>query len=217
MKSLNSLAFAASLVASVSASAAVVMLDFEGIGDLVPVSNFYNGGAGGNLGVVFSPNAIAAIDIHQGGSADIANQPSGKTVMALFDPSVMVSYAAGFTTGLSFFFSAGAAGEVDLYESLDGTGTPITKIFFSADPSFNCVGGKFCNWTAAGGAFTGIARSAVFVGDPFVTLFDNVTFGSATPLVGGGGNVPEPTSIALVGIALAGLGAISRRRVGSGK
>jgi hypothetical protein len=60
------------------AQAGVVGLDFEGLQDLEPINNFYNGGRGGfgsgpgpSFGIVFSSTSLAVIDMDQGGSADV--------------------------------------------------------------------------------------------------------------------------------------------------
>jgi len=58
-------------------------------------------------------------------------------------------------------------------------------------------------------SFNGTAKSINFGGTPDQTGFDNITFGSSTP--GGGGTVPEPTTLALVGAALLAAGAARRK------
>ncbi len=79
-----------------------VVLTFEGVGDLVPINDFYNGGAGGSLGISFGADALAVVSILNGGSGDIANLPSGDTAaFFLSGTGDLMNVAAGFTTGFS--------------------------------------------------------------------------------------------------------------------
>ena len=195
------------------ASADVVTLTFEGVGDFNAVGDFYNGGAGGSLGVSFSGDTLALVDLDAGGSGNFANEPTGDTVMFFIDANnSILNMAAGFTTGFSFFYSSSTAATVEVYDGLNGTGTKLGSLNLTAQGfGNNCKGdptGDFCNWTAIGVSFAGTAKSINFAGTANQTGFDNITFGSSTP---GGGTVPEPTTLALVGAALLAAGAARRK------
>jgi PEP-CTERM motif len=214
---LRAVSAAALLAAAGAASAAVITLDFEGVGDLNPVGNFYNGGAGTNYGVSFSPDTLAVVDSDSGGSGNFANEPSANTVMFFLNANTAIlNYAAGFVDGFSFFYSSSTAATVTVWDGLNGTGNLLGTLTLSAQHTQNCVGdpnGTFCNWSAVGVTFgMGLtARSINFGGTANQTAFDNITFGSATPGSGPTG-VPEPASLALVGSALLGLAASRRRK-----
>lgn len=77
----NALVLAALVAVMAPASAAITVLDFEGVGDNNAVGNFYNGGAGTNYGVSFSGPTLALIDLDAGGSGNFASEPSPNTVM----------------------------------------------------------------------------------------------------------------------------------------
>ena len=197
---------AASLAAVMApALAAPVVLNFEGIADLSPVGNFYAG-----VGVTFSPATLALIDADAGGSGNFANEPSASTVMFFLDASnAILTYAAGFTTGFSFFYSSSTAATVTVYDGLNGTGNVLGSLGLTAQGFDNCSGdptGQFCNWTAVGVAFSGIAKSIDFGGTANQTGFDDITFGSVTP------GVPEPSTYAMLALGLAGIGFVARRR-----
>lgn len=200
-----------------SASAAVIVLDFEGVGDLNAVGNFYDGGAGTNYGVSFSPATLALVDADAGGSGNFANEPSPNTVMFFLDSNnAILNFAAGFDTGFAFYYSSSVATTVTIYDGVGGTGNVLGTITLSAQGFNNCTGdpsGDFCNWTNVGVAFGGTARSIDFGGTANQTGFDDITFGSA---VAGGGDtdVPEPGTLGLLGLGLLGLGAARRRKQG---
>ena len=65
-----------------SAKAQVIQLTFEGLGDNEVIGNYYNGGAGGNLGVTFGTTALGLISGDAGGTGNFQGQPSGVTIMS---------------------------------------------------------------------------------------------------------------------------------------
>ena len=70
--------------------------------------------------------------------------------------------------------------------------------------------GTFCNWDPVGIGFSGIAKSAILSGVVNKAGFEDITLGSAVaglyPSFGGPGHVPEPTTLALMGLGLVGFG-----------
>jgi PEP-CTERM motif len=200
---------AAAIAVALPAAAAPIVLDFEGIGDLNPVGDYYNGGGGTNYGVSFSNDTLALIDADAGGSGNFANEPSPNTVMFFLNANnAVLNYAAGFDTGFSFFYSSSVATTVTIYDGVDGTGNVLGTITLGAQGFDNCAGdpsGDFCNWTNVGVAFAGVAKSIDFGGTANQTGFDNITFGSSTAL-------PEPGTYALMALGLAGIGFTARRR-----
>ncbi len=217
IKNLLATAGLAALMAPALAASPIV-LDFEGIGNVTPVNNFYNGGTDGagnsgvNYGVALSSDALGVIDSDQGGTGNIANEPSGKTVLFFLSNSAVMNYAAGFDTGFSFFYSANGAASVNVYSGLDKTGSLLGSITLASNYNAGgCVGdpsGQYCHWDPVGVAFNGIAKSIDFGGGANFVAYDNVTFGSATAVP----SVPEPSTYALMALGLAGVGFIARRR-----
>ena len=205
------------------ADAAVIVLDFEGVGDQVAVNNFYNGGTDGagnsgtNYGVVFSSTSLGLRDSDAGGTGNFANEPSPSTVLFFQSGGeATLNFAAGFDLGFSFFYASSneTGGLINVYEGLNGTGNllaslalPINGGGCSGDPN----GVPYCNWTNIGVAFSGIARSVDFGGTANQIAFDNITLGSVT--AGSGGNaVPEPGTWAMMLVGFGGIGFTLRRR-----
>jgi hypothetical protein len=201
---------ALAVLSAMPAGAAAITLDFEGVGDLNPVGGFYSG-----LGAAFSPAAVAVVDSDAGGSGNFANEPSPDTVMILLGAgTAILDFAAGFTTGFSFFYSSSEAATVNIYDDLGGTGNLLASLNLAALGTSNCTGdpdGSFCNWTAVGVLFSGIARSIDFSSTASRIGFDDITLGSGTP---GVPPVPAPAALPLMLLALGGLGAAARRRRG---
>ena len=197
--------------------AGAIVLDFEGLGDMDNISQFYNGGSsslgffGTNFGIYFSSNTLSLIDFDNGGTGNFANEPSPNTAMFfLSGSSPVMNVPAGFTTGFSFNYTSFSAGSVFVFDGLDGTGTLLASQPFSANYNLNCTGdptGDFCHWDAVGVSFAGIAKSVLFAGVQNQCGFDNVTFGSTTP---GGNAIPTFTEWGLIilGLALLGLGTV---------
>jgi hypothetical protein len=193
------------------ASAAVVTLTFEGIGNNAPVGNFYNGGAGPNYGIQFGADALGLVSGLAGGSGNFSGAPTMPTVIYfLSGPGDVMDVAAGFDTGFSFYYSAVVyPGSVSVWSGLDGTGSLLASLDLPVTPSggsAECTYGNYCPWEPIGVAFSGIAESVNFSGVADYIAFDNVTLGASIPTSG----VPEPyTFLMLAG----GLGIVALKRL----
>ena len=163
----------------------ITTLTFEGIGDMLSIGNYYNGGGGPNYGVSFSDNALSIIGVDHGGTGNFSNEPSPVTVLFFLTGAPVMNVAAGFNTGFSFYYTSAADVTVFVYDGLDGTGNLLASQTFPANFQNGCTDG-FCHWDAVGVAFTGTAKSITFSGAANQCGFDDVTFGSVTP---------HPTSI----------------------
>jgi hypothetical protein len=203
---------AATLSLSAPAQAAELVLDFEGVGNLNPVGNYYNGGAGGDYGISFSDNSLGLVDSDAGGSGNTSNEPSPETVLFfLTGGSAIMNVTGGFDTGFSFFYSAPYfTGTVNVYDQLNGAGNIIgtLPLALTGDTCGGDPNGNYNCWSPIGVNFSGTAYSVGFGGTENYIVFDNITLGSATP---GTGGVPEPATWAMMLMGFGGAGFALRR------
>ena len=169
-----------------------LVLDFEGLGNLERILDFYDGGFGGygsgpgpDYGILFGPDALALIDADAGGSGNFANEPSANTIaFFLTGPGVVMNVKNGFTPGFSFFYTSARVGTVTVFDGPNGTGNVLAAV--PVEKQYNTCGapdptGAFSCWTPVGVTFSGTAFSVNFGGVWNQTGFDDITLGSATP------------------------------------
>ena len=206
----------------------VTVLNFENIapypnGNNVFIQNYYNGGAasngnvGPNNGVTFNAPALliclntigtGCSNTSRGGLGDPGSQLGA--LFFLTSDSITMDVNGGFDTGFSFNYVAiNSPGSVDVYDDYSGAGSLLASINLPTTPSGPCpgYGAGFCPFSPVGVAFGGVAKSLVFAGVGNQIVFDDITFGSATP--GPGPVVPEPATVGMVGAALV---AVAARR-----
>lgn len=181
----------ASTFTASSVKAATVVLDFEGVGDLNPVGEFYNT-APNDYDITFSSNALGIVDADAGGSGNFGGEPSPDTALFFLGGSAAtMNVLNGFTTGFSFFYSAinnpGFVRVLDINNNLLAQiDLPTTPFNGAPDPT-----GQFSPFVPIGVTFQGTAYSVDFGGTVNQIAFDNITLGSSIP----GTVVPEPTTI----------------------
>jgi len=200
MKSMIIIATVAGMTAS-AAHAAIITLDFEGIGDQVAIGNYYNGGLGVNYGVEFVGNALGIIAAEAGGTGNFTNAPSMPGIMFWLDgPATIMNVSAGFTDGFATYYtSINQPGSISIYDDLNGTGNLLATLNLVALGSQGTTGAAYDTWALIGTTFEGTGKSVVFGGSANYIGYDNVTFGS---------NIPAPGAVAI----LAAAGCVARRR-----
>ncbi len=192
------------------------VLSFQGLGDLAPVGNFYNGGGltgTPNYGVTFSSNFIGLRSYLNGGSGafNYNNAPNLTHTPAIFvngangaSVTGTMNVANGFSSGIQFFYSAGFSETVTVWSGANGTGTVLATITLAPNNGSCTSFPTYCNWTSAGLNFSGSAKSVTFAGTADGIGFTDFTLGSSTTAI------PEPSSFYLLAT---GLGAVSLSQI----
>jgi len=177
------------------------LLTFEGISNATLVDDFYNGGAGGSLGITFNFRFQALVASTAGGTGNFSGEPSPSTA-ALVTPgsgsSAVLSIPAGFDTSFSLFYS-GPGNTIVFFDAVNAGGSQLGLFTLPATASSSA----FQQQTFS---FSGTARSVLFGFVDFVpqqTFIDNLQFGPA---------VPEPSTAFLMAAGFAGVCCLRFRR-----
>lgn len=210
--------------AAASPAAATVTINFENIATYgansgIGVLNFYNGGtasngaSGANLGVGFASNALTlclnTLGTHCSGTSrgGLGDPASAFTAMFFTSgSSTSLSDAAGFTSGISFFYVAGEdPGLVQIFDGVNGTGNllaslPLPTNAVSCGAPFSAL---FCPFTFESLTFSGTGRSVVFGGTANQLVIDDVVLGFSA--------LPEPATWAMMLLGFGAIGAALRR------
>ena len=218
----KSLLLAAIASAAIAAPAsATVTINFENISALtgIGVLNFYNGGtasngaSGSNLGVSFASNAqtlclnrpgTMCSAASRGGQGDPTSAATGMFFQT--GTSTFLSDAAGFTSGISFYYVANIAGTVQIFDNVSGTGTLLATLALPTNAT-GCrapYNADYCPFSLVTLGFSGTGRSVVFGGTAGHIVFDDISLG-VRPL-------PEPTTWAMMFIGFGAVGAALRFR-----
>ena len=174
------------------------LLTFGGLQNMQAVGNAYSG-------VSFSSNILVLHSVGQNGSGAFAPDPTQTPIIFINgvtgSPATgIINVAAGFGSGIQFFFTAGFGETVTVWSGANGTGTILATLALSPN-NLPCTGfPSYCNWTSASLGFSGTAKSVTFTGPANGLGIADITLGSTTSAI------PEPSSIYLLATGLGAMG-----------
>jgi hypothetical protein len=188
------------------------------------ILNYYNGGTdqygdtGPNYGISFGSAALALGQYPLAPGSNTGDEPGGGNALFFLNSgsSAIMNVAGGFTTGFSFYYCAYLPGTINVYSGVNDTGTLLASLTLPAVGVQTTIGEPYFGregWTPIGVSFSGTAESVDFGGTANEITFADVTFGSATPMIGN--NVPDntgPTIYLFAALGLAGMVWVSRKQ-----
>ena len=213
MKLLSAIASAAVLCVAAPAFAATTVVTFETATSFASIAEYYNGGAdssgavGPALGISFGGDALG-LQNDDPAFPFFSNAPSAIGVMAPVGAESTMNVAAGFGGTFSFYYSSSdaALGAVQVWSGLNGTGSLLASFNLLGNATAGCSDSAFCHFDQLSGVISGTAYSVTFGNAANLAAFDNVSVNVNVAAV------PEPATTALMGLGLAGLAFVARRR-----
>jgi hypothetical protein len=216
------LARSIALVIALPFAAPAQTLTFEKIpiasGNTAPIGNYYDGGAGPNYGIEFSPNALALClntletfcsNVSRGMQGDPTSRFTG--LIFIQGSSIMMSRVAGFANPFSFYYATiQEPGAFSAWSGPYGTGSLLVSVILPMSQT-GCSPGyraEYCPLDHVEVHFEGIAQSVTFAGGRDRIAFDDITFISPVPST----VVPEPGTLTLLATGLIGVFGAARRR-----
>ncbi len=206
MKLIPFIAAAVSIFSASPAFSALVTVDFEGATSFAAVDNYYNGGAGPNFGISFSPSALALSNDGLGagpGGTYYSGAPTNGTVFFAPDVAATANVNSGFVGSVEFYYSSKTnlttPTTVSVFDGFNGTGILLGSVTLAPNADADVV---FDTWSLASVNFVGAGRSIVFGDNGGFIAYDNVTVNA----------VPLPAALLLFPFGAAALGAAGRRK-----
>lgn len=195
------LAAAAVVMAAAPAFADTNLIDFESVTGFESIGQFYNGGAGPNLGVSFGGDALGLVNDELG--PYFSNAPSPLGTMTPVGTDSTMNVASGFSS-IAFQYSSlsAVAAGVQVWSGADGTGTLLASFDLLANATAGgCSSAPLCHFDAQSFTLPVVGYSVSFGNAANAAVFDDIVISA----------VPEPGSAALLLLGAAGLLVLRRR------
>lgn len=192
---------AAAVLAAAPAFADTTVIDFESVTGFESIGQFYNGGAGPDLGVSFGGDALGLVNDELG--PYFSNAPSPLGTMTPVGADSTMNVAAGFSS-ITFQYSSlsAVAAGVQVWSGADGTGTLLASFDLLANATAGgCSSAPMCHFDMLAFTLPAAAYSVSFGNAAYAAAFDDITISA----------VPEPASAALLLLGAAGLRVLRRR------
>jgi hypothetical protein len=201
-RSSNALVLSVLLVCSTSLAYANSgkLLTFQGIKGQQQVGSYD--------GVDFSSNFYGLVSVLNGGGGNFSRTPTGTPAIFMNGPvgaieTGTINVTGGFTA-IQFFYTAAFSETMKIWSGTNGSGTLLATIILSPNNSL-CTVTAYCNWSSGGvslcgGSSCSTGGSITITGGANGLGLSDITLNSSKTAI------PEPCSIYLLGIGLAGLG-----------
>ncbi len=212
MKSTKTLLAVAALLTATGASATVLTMTFEGLGDFEYARNFYNGGIGGNgngpgtnYGVTFPGGTITYLNayLNQGVlGARFGGEPTPNTALSFQQGSAWMNVASGFTDNLSFYYAnPNGNSTISIYTEINGGGQRIDTLFLP-QTAYTGPDGHIFPMSFVSLGLSGMAKSIDFLSMANSGYVDDLSINT----------VAAPSTAWLLGSGLFGLIGVKRHK-----